>query len=173
MEVKTYVKELALIAMLSALSFSGRIVMAPIPGVQPSTVIIIVTTLALGLKHGLMVAILSTLLSNMHLGHGSWTFFQILAWSAVAVGSYLFSKTPFKRNIYIGTLFAGLMGLLFGAVVSLDGLLYGFKYFVYYLTGLPHDLSHAAGNVVLYFVIGHRLLQLLEKMSKNYYQGSQ
>lgn len=170
MEVKTVIRDLVLIAILSAASFAGRVVMAVLPGVQPTTVIIIVTTLALGLKHGLAVAILSTVLSNMHLGHGSWTLFQILGWSAVAVASFLFGKTPFKQHLYIGSIFAGLMGMLFGALVSLDGLLYGFKYRVYYLAGLPHDLSHALGNVIIYFVLGNRLLTLLKKHAQAYYR---
>ena len=44
------VKELVLIAMLSAASVVGRIVMTPIPGLQPTTVIIMIAAMGLGFR---------------------------------------------------------------------------------------------------------------------------
>lgn len=167
--VKSNVRTIALVALLSAVSVAGRIALAAIPGFQPTTVIVIVTTMALGLKNGLLVVVVSTLLSNLNLGHGIWTFFQLFAWMTVALLSYFFGRSRFKKNIWISSAFAGLMGILYGMVVSLNGLLFTNRIVAYYLAGLPHDLIHAIGNVVIYFIIGERLLTLLEKFNSSYY----
>ena len=87
------VRTLALVAMLSAVSVVGRVALAAIPSVQPTTVIIIVTTMVLGLRNGIMVAILSTLLSNFQLGHGIWTFFQMDCSSALELCLWKISAT--------------------------------------------------------------------------------
>lgn len=79
MAVRRQIREQAVIALLSAASIAGRIVMEPIPGLQPATVIIMVTSMAMGLRQGVMVAIISTWISNLQLGHGIWTFFKCLA----------------------------------------------------------------------------------------------
>lgn len=161
--VKYNVHTLMQVALLSAASVVGRIALSSIPGFQPTTVIVIVTTMALGFKNGLLVVIVSTFLSNLVLGHGIWTFFQLFAWMVVACFSYLYGRSRWNKNIITGSVFAGAMGILYGAVVSLNGLLFTNRIIVYYLTGLPHDLSPSVGNIIIYFVMGERLLKLLKK----------
>lgn len=161
--VKYNVCTLTQVALLSATSVAGRIVLSSIPGVQPTTVIVIVTTMALGFKNGLLVVIVSTFLSNLVLGHGPWTLFQLFAWTIVACASYLYNRSAFSKNIIVGSVFAGLMGILYGMAVSLNGLLFTNRIIAYYLAGLSHDLSHAVGNIIIYVVMGDRLLKLLKK----------
>ena len=109
----------------------------------------------------MLVAIISTLLANLHLGHGPWTLFQMLAWTVVALFSYLFGRTSLKNNLFITALFAGFTGLIYGIVVSLQGLQFYSNIIAYYLMGLSHDLSHAMGNFAMYLVFGGRLSKLL------------
>lgn len=162
------VRTLALVAMLSAVSVVGRVALAAIPSVQPTTVIIIVTTMVLGLRNGIMVAILSTLLSNFQLGHGIWTFFQMGAWIVVALLSYAYGKSRLHKNITTTAIFAGLTGLIYGAIVSLNGLLFTNKIILYYLASLPYDLAHAAGNIAFYIILGQPLYRLLTRLYYDY-----
>ncbi len=166
---KNSVRSIALVAMLSAASIAGRVIMTPIPGLQPVTLIVIVTTMALGLRHGLMVVFISTMVSNLQLGHGVWTLFQLGAWSLVAVLSYFYGRTPLRNNRLISAFFAGLTGIIYGMAVSLNGLLFTNRIIAYYLAGIPHDLTHALGNFAMYFVMGERFYQLLAKYSKTYF----
>ncbi|HHT36833.1 MAG TPA: ECF transporter S component [Firmicutes bacterium] len=163
------VKELAIIAMLSAASVAGRVVMTPIPGLQPTTVIVMVTTMGLGLRQGLLVVLISTMVSNLQLGHGVWTLFQLLAWSVVAVISYFYGKSRWSNYLIISSVVAGFTGIIYGMIVSLNGLLFTKRIIAYYLAGLPHDITHAIGNFAIYFAIGGRLQRLLKSYSAAYF----
>ncbi|NMB39558.1 MAG: ECF transporter S component [Firmicutes bacterium] len=166
---RSYVREIAIVALLSAASTAGRLALAAMPGVQPTTVIVIITTMSLGLKQGIFVVIISTLLSNVYLGHGPWTLFQILAWTVVAVISHFYGRSQFRENLFISSLFAGLTGIIYGMVVSIYGLQFHSNIIAYYLMGLPHDISHAIGNFVIYLVLGGRLHQLLNEFAQKYF----
>ena len=62
-----------------------RVVMQPLPNVQPVTVAALLVGAHLGAKRGVAFAILVTLLSNLLISHGWWTLFQAIGWSVVAV----------------------------------------------------------------------------------------
>ncbi len=147
--------------MLSSLSVAGRIAMAPLPNIQPATFIIIMSTLCLGTSKGVLVAIVSTLASNLVLGHGPWTMFQLMGWVTVAVVTGRIRNT---RMSHVGmSVFAAIMGMVYGMVVSLNGLLYTNQIVLYYLAGLPYDISHAMGNLVIYLVCAPPLRRVFER----------
>lgn len=168
MAVRRHIREQAVVALLAAASIAGRIVMEPVPGMQPTTVIIMVTAMSIGLRPAVMVAVISTWISNLQLGHGIWTIFQMLSWTAVAVASYLYGKTKWRRSLLVSTAAAGLLGIMYGMIVSLNGLLFTRRIIAYYLAGLPHDLTHAVGNAAMYFAFGDRLMKLLRKYGEAY-----
>ena len=113
MAVRRHIREQAVVALLAAASIAGRIVMEPVPGMQPTTVIIMVTAMSMGLRPAVMVAVISTWISNLQLGHGIWTIFQMLSWTAVAVASYLYGKTKWRRSLLVSTAAAGLLGIMY------------------------------------------------------------
>jgi len=162
------IREQAAIALLSAASIAGRIVLDPIPGMQPTTVIIMVTAMAMGLRQAVLIAVISTWISNLQLGHGVWTFFQMLGWSVVAAAGFFYGKTKWSQNLFVSAAVAGLMGILYGIVVSLNGLLFTRRIIAYYIAGLSHDLTHAAGNVAMYLFFGERLMKILRKYGEAY-----
>ncbi len=148
--------------------------MAPIPNVSPTTSILIITTILLGVKYGIIQAVLTMVVSNLILGMGIWTMPQIVSLSVIALVTGilirpLFSKIPF----WAMALYTGMAGLLYGFVISLAQIpLYGFKYFVsYYLAGLSFDMMHAAGNIGFYIVLAPILFPLLDKLLVRYVSG--
>ena len=76
-------RDVALIALLAAVASASRVLFAAIPNVQPVTLLILMIGVHLGARRATAVAVLVALMSNMALGHGPWTFYQALAWSAV------------------------------------------------------------------------------------------
>ena len=71
------IRKITLIALLSTLAYIGRLLFAWIPNVQPVTVILLIITLEMGLVEGILTASLSMILSNIFLGMGPWTLYQI------------------------------------------------------------------------------------------------
>ena len=117
------VRRLALLSILTALCYVGRMVFQFIPNVQPVTAVLIILTLTLGMTDGFIVAILSIVLTNFLLGMGPWTIAQIASFGVLIVVTGLFVK-PFynisqKRSRRIlFALFAFFGGLLYGFVIS-------------------------------------------------------
>lgn len=64
---------ISVIAMLSAVAFIGRMMFFFLPNVQPMTVIIVLTTIYVGLYDGMIVAFVAIIISNLYLGMGIWT----------------------------------------------------------------------------------------------------
>ncbi|ATO51811.1 ECF transporter S component [Brevibacillus laterosporus] len=169
------VKGITLLAILAALSVAGRIALSFIPNVQPVTTIVILMTILMGLRYGLLLAIIVMILSNMVLGIGIWTLPQIIAYCAIVVVTSIFMRPLFsKLSLFVMALYAGFTGLLYGFIISLCQIpLYGSTYFLaYYLAGIPFDTLHAIGNFVFYFVLAPLLLPLLHKLINQHFDKS-
>src|SRR5690554_4676669 len=115
--MKQNIRMLAFISILSALAVVGRIYFNFIPNVQPVTAIIIITSMFLGVKNAVMLAIVSTIVSNLVLGMWIWTFSQIAAWSMIAIVFGLLGKLSIPTLIY--TILAGLSGFFYVFVISI------------------------------------------------------
>ena len=80
----------ALVAALAALAVAGRLVLAPIPNVVATTDIALITGYALGGPPGFAVGALAAPISNIWLGQGPWTAWQMAGWGLVGLaGAWL------------------------------------------------------------------------------------
>src|SRR5690625_7105863 len=77
------VYRLTLLAILAALGVVGRSLFVFLPNVQPVTAIIIICGIILGPISAFVLSILITFLSNMLLGMGIWTVWQIISWGLI------------------------------------------------------------------------------------------
>lgn len=168
-------RKMTLVACLATLSIVGRIYMAGVPNVQPSTMIIICTSLVFGVRFGLTLAFLTVVGSNMVLGFGTFAIMQIIAWGSVAVVSGLLGKRDFYKKIphVIMACFAGFSGFIFGFFVSLDMLVIGgfTGFWIYYLRGIPFDIYHAVGNFMFYIILAPILIKLISTQKAKIYGG--
>lgn len=161
-------RRLTTIAMLSCLSFVGRMAFSFLPNMQPTTVIIIIITMYFGLTDGLLVATLSMLMSNVYLGMGVWTIAQIASYSVIVIAVGLLVKLNLPYRYFGAVSFTS--GLLYGLIISLvQAPFFGWVSFIpYYISGIPYDFSHAVGNL-LFFIVLHPVLRgLLLKQNKRY-----
>ncbi|MEG2254313.1 MAG: ECF transporter S component [Vagococcus sp.] len=166
MHLNKSVKWLTTAALMSAASFTGRLLFQAIPNVQPLTTIIIICTLVFGFYFGSTVAVLSIVISNLFLGMGIWTLAQLAAF--VSICAFTYFLTPFlkKMPLIILAIYAGLMGYWFGFIISLvQALFFGIQTFwVYYLQGIPFDTFHAVGNFIFFLILYPVLTPLLKKV---------
>ncbi|WP_156808091.1 ECF transporter S component [Allofustis seminis] len=163
-------KRIALLALLTALGCIGRWLFAVpfLPNIQPMTTILLLVTLHFGVVDGIIVSILSILLTNMLLGMGPWTLHQI--------GTYMIvmALTGILRPLYarqtplhfmLLTLYAGLVGLLYGFIISIFSVyMYQMPSFLaYYMRGIPFDMLHGLGNIGFFSLLVPILRPILEK----------
>ncbi len=78
-------KLIAMVATLAALAALGRDAFAAVPDVKPITAIVLVGGLAFGARPGFAIGATAALASNVLLGEGPWTPWQMLGWGLVGL----------------------------------------------------------------------------------------
>ncbi|MGL5766666.1 MAG: ECF transporter S component [Sarcina sp.] len=161
-------RQIALIGVLSAFNIASRVTLQFLPNIKPVTSIIIMVSLIFGPKFGVSVAVVTTIVSNMLLGMGPWTIFQILAWSMISLLAGFIGTKISKPKIFPMAIFSAVCGFIFGFFVSLDKLLIAgpFAFITYYIGGLSFDLLHAIGNFAFYLMCAPIFIPLLNKQKR-------
>jgi energy-coupling factor transport system substrate-specific component len=163
------VKDLTLVATVAGVAAAGRVLLAPIPGVQPVTVIVLTAGVALGPRRGFAAGALAALASNFFLGQGVWTPWQMLAWGACGLVGGL--AAPLLRGRVALAAMAFVLGLGFSAFMDV------WEWYAFFphtraalalqmSRGLPFDLAHAFGNVLIALAVGPELRRVLERYER-------
>lgn len=162
-------KSIALIAILSAICGISRVPFASIPNVQPTTFLIIVIAYIFGPGIGFMIGIIATLVSNMFLGQGIWTLWQMLAWGICGFISGLIGKILRSPNRLFLSIYAFIWGFIFDYIMNLWHWLFfihehNLKSFILvYASSFYFDLAHAIGNVIFMYFFGLDLINVLKR----------
>jgi energy-coupling factor transport system substrate-specific component len=162
-------KDLTLVATLGGLAAAGRVLFAPVPGVQPVTVIVVAAGVALGPRRGFAVGALAALASNFFLGQGPWTPWQMLAWGGSGLLAGL--ARPLLRRRAAFAAFCFVLGFAYGTLMDL-WTWYGFyphtgaALSVVLGAGLAFNAAHALGGVALALVAGPELRRVLERYER-------
>jgi len=91
-------RTVALVAAMAALAVVGRLAFAAVPGVKPTTDIVLFAGYALGGVPGFMVGAVTAVASNVIFGQGPWTLWQMVAWGAVGVGGAALARVQRGRE---------------------------------------------------------------------------
>lgn len=169
------VNRLTILALLTTLCHVGRIAFQFLPNVQPVTTIIVLVTLTMGTLEGSFVSAGSMVLSNILLGMGPWTVYQILSYIAVVLVVGLLRKLyrrmdgkPHLRRLLFAFVSGG-AGLLYGFVISVFSaqLFSVVNFWVYYMQGLSFDVMHMVGNIIFFLLLEPVLVPIIQKHIKD------
>src|SRR4051794_1164637 len=163
-------RDLTLVATLGGIAAAGRVLFAPVPGVQPVTVIVAAAGVALGPRRGFAVGALAAIASNMFLGQGPHTPWQMLAWGACGLLAGVFGFA--LRGRWPFALFCAVLGMAFGTLMDL------WLWFAFYPhtwaalvtvlgAGVAFNIAHALGNLVLALVAGPELRRVLDRHGRS------
>lgn len=78
-------RELVLLAVLAAIAAVSRVPFGPLPNIQPTTFVVIVSALVFGAESGFVIGAVAALVSNIFLGQGPWTPWQMYAWGLIGL----------------------------------------------------------------------------------------
>lgn len=162
-------KELATISALAGIAAFGRVSFAAIPSVQCTTFIVIVSGAVFGRSAGFAIGASSAVLSNVFLGQGPWTFFQMLAWGICGVSAALFSTGFPKAGRKAYAILGFVWGYLFGWFMNLFYWL-GFVYPLSFASWVAvngasfvFDTAHAATNFLLCWFFSEEAIRILKR----------
>ncbi len=166
-------KLVALVAALAALAVAARVLFAAVPNVQGTTDVALLSGYVLGPAPGFMVGALAALASNLFLGQGPWTPWQMVGWGAAGLGGALLASVAGRQlGRWPLALSCGAAGLVFGAWMDLftltnfaaqtsaDG------YIAIATLSLPFNVAHAIGNFALCAVFGPAFVRVVERFRR-------
>ncbi len=143
-----------MLSILAIFAIAGRILLDPLPNIQPVTVVVLLTGIYYGGPRAFALAGIVALATNfLVLGHGPWTLFQVVGWGSIGVAGALLSDRLLidgKLNLNRLAVFAAVSGFVFNWIVSLSILMKTDPSMLipYVLSGLTFDMYHAAGNIL-------------------------
>ena len=164
-------KLVAVVATLAALAVAARVLFAAVPNVQGTTDVALLSGYVLGPAPGFMVGALAALASNVFLGQGPWTPWQMVGWGAAGVAGALLATISRRRAGRLTLAGAcALAGLAFGAWMDLFTLIAftatpsAHGYIAIAGISLPFNAAHAIGNAALALAFGPAFVRVLERV---------
>ncbi|MFX3625347.1 MAG: ECF transporter S component [Ectobacillus sp.] len=167
-------REIVLLAVLAAVAAVSRIPFSALPSVQPTSFVIIVSAIVLGGEAGFVIGATAALVSNLFLGQGPWTPWQMFAWGMMGLSAGLLGKTFILQTKWTRLLFGAVWGLLFGWIMNLWVLL-GFlqdvtwaSFLATYATSFYFDVAHALSNVFFLALFSAQWIKILTRFKGKY-----
>lgn len=174
---KVEARELVLLAVLAAIAAVGRIPFASIPSVQPTSFVIMISGYVFGAESGFMIGAVAALASNMILGQGPWTPWQMTAWGLIGLTAGLLRNTAFMNHSLGRILFGIIWGFLFGWIMNIWGF-FSFtqstgtitlnEIITYFAGSAFFDSLHAFSNAVLLVFFGNSWIKTLIRFKRKY-----
>ncbi len=161
-------KEVALVATMAALAALGRDAFAALPDVKPTTTIVLICGYAFGAGPGFAVGAVGALASNIFLGQGSWTPWQMIAWAVVGVAGAMLGLLLRRRPLGRWTLAlaCALAAEIFNLLIDLYSWSVGgthtlAAYGAWLASALAFDMTHVVASFLFGLTFGPALLRML------------
>lgn len=173
---KPEARELVIIAVMTAVAVVGRFAFYMIPQFQAMTAIIIIAGIALGADTGFLVGAVSAFVSNIFLGQGPWTPWQMFAWGIVGfLSGLIVRKTDIKGIQIMLAVFGFIITMaVYGVVMNIQAALSMMPEFNLNAViscialGLPYDLIHSGSTAVFLLIAGKPMLNIMNRIKLKY-----
>lgn len=159
---KLNARELCVLSLMGALIFAAKLALASIPNVSLNALLIILTAVFFGWRALYSVGVY-IMLEGLVFGFGMWWWSYWYLWPLLTVLAVLLRRC---RSALIWAVFAGIFGMCFGALCSIPYLFIGGweLAFSYWISGIPFDLAHCAGNFVSTLILFKPLCAVMDKL---------
>jgi len=138
--------------------------MSFLPNIEPVSLLVMLYAVVFGRK-ALYPIYLYILLEILFYGIQLWNINYLYIWVLLAIGAWMLRRS---EQPLAWALLSGVFGLLFGALCAPVYLFSGGLGFAvsWWISGIPFDLMHCAGNFVMALLLFVPLRRLLEKLYK-------
>ena len=166
--------EIVVLATLTALTVTGRVVFYMLPVIKPVIALVMLAGLAFGPLSGMMVGASSMLISNIFFRQGPWTPWQMFTFAIIGLLSGLLGRNEKNKNnlplICVTGVFMTLV--VFGGIMNpASVIMYEPDFnrnmiFTAYATGFPYDLLSAAFTAVFLWIGTKPMLKKCERVKR-------
>ena len=164
-KTKLTIYQITLFAMLAALTFAAKWVMAPLPNIEPVTLMVMLFGAVFSWK-GIFPVYTYVVAEILFYGLGEWNFYYLYIW-LIPLGLGIFLRKSEQPLVW--AIAAGFFGLLFGALCTPAHLFVGGAEYAlsWWISGIFYDLLHCVGNFVIALVLFVPLRKLVEKLYRS------
>lgn len=146
------VKDVVVVAFLSAILTVGKISLASVPNVEVVSFLIILYTVVFGWRYGLLTSIVFATIEVLIWGVGLWTMGYYVVWPLLVAMTAFLPKSFQHLSGY--TVLSGGFGLTFGLLFAIyTAPLTNVSIWVYWVNGIMFDVVHMIGNIVVMLVL--------------------
>lgn len=169
------------VVIICVIASLGRIIFSVIPGVQPVTATVIIMAVCFGKRAGFITGALCALISNLYIGHGPWTPWQMLAWGTIGILTALITKHVSDENKAKSKAFIACMlpwcflcayiystVTDFWTVSTLVGNMPSYGVFGVFVAGWIYAIPHSIANVIFFLLLYHPLSKMLMRLKHKY-----
>ncbi len=149
-------------SVLGALTFAAKYVMSFLPNIEPVSLMVMLFAVVFG-KKCLYPMYLYVAMEMLFYGIGIWNINYLYIWAVLALAAYLARSMAHPLG---WALLSGVYGLLFGALCGIvDVFIGGVPYAAAkWVTGIPFDILHCAGNFVIALLLFVPMRSLMERL---------
>ncbi len=172
---KPHAREIVVLALMCALAVAGRMIFYSFAQIKPVAAIVIITGICFGYHSGFLVGAMSIFVSNMFMGHGPWTPWQMLAFALMgALAGLIFNAQNKRPNKWIVAVFGFVVTFVFGALILDTATIViadtvNVKAFIGALiTGLPFNIVHAISTAVFLLLLTNPILDKMQRVKQKY-----
>jgi energy-coupling factor transport system substrate-specific component len=167
-------KELSLIAIYSTFTAIARVPFNVIPNFTPCDFLIFCAGYVFGPLIGFIIGGNTAIISNLFLGQGPWTIYQIVAWGLVGVTGGLLNP---KHNQIPNRFFIAIVGFIWGFVYGwitniwfwlLNPPISLTTFIATNILSFPFDLLHAIASFIFLFAFGIPTINILYRYRQRF-----
>lgn len=154
--------EVALFGILGGLTFAAKFVMAGLPNIEPSSLMVMLFAVTFGWK-GLFPTYVYVALEILINGINVWNIPYLYAWLILFAAAWLMRN---MTHPLAWALLSGVFGLIFGLLcVPTTWIMSGFESgLAWWISGIPYDVIHCVANFVIALLLFVPLRKLLHKL---------
>jgi len=162
LDKKLSIRELTLFGVLGAMTFALQVAMAPLPNIEPVSLLVMIFAAVFGWK-ALYPVYVFVVMEILFYGISTWNIYYLYVWTILACAAILMRHT---RQTFPWALLSAVFGLFFGALCGIvDIFIGGFAYAAAkWVSGIPFDLLHCGGNFVITLILFKPLRAAMEKL---------
>lgn len=164
-KTKLTIYQIALFAMLAALTFAAKWIMSFLPNIEPVTLMVLIFGAVFGWK-AVFPVYTYVAAEILFYGLGEWNLFYLYIW-LIPLGLGIFLRKSEQPLVWAVT--AGFFGLLFGALCAPVRLVIGGAEYAlsWWISGISYDLLHCGGNFIMALLLFVPLRKLVERLYRS------
>ena len=150
---------MTLFAVLGAMTFGAKYVMAGLPNIEPVSLMVMLFGVTFGRK-ALYPIYIYVAMELLFYGLGTWNIMYLYIWPLLGMIAWLLRRIEQPLGWAV---LSGGFGLLFGALCApVDVVIGGIGYAAAkWVSGIPFDIAHCIGNFVIALVLFAPMRRLL------------